>query len=65
MYYQFLNFNTVKYLKKYIMKKPPDKYRCIKVPFNKIIKNNETKYEIFDYVIRTNKITIKTYQFLK
>jgi hypothetical protein len=24
-------------------KKPPDKYNCIKVPFNKIIRDNDTK----------------------
>lgn len=46
-------------------KKPPDKYNCIKVPFNKIIKDSDTKDKIFDCVVRTNKITIKTYQLLR
>ena len=46
-------------------KKPPDKYNCIKVPFDKIIKDNDTKDKIFDCVVRTNKITIKTYQLLR
>ena len=46
-------------------KKPPDKYNCIKVPFNKIIRDNDTKDKIFDCVVRTNKITIKTYQLLR
>jgi hypothetical protein len=32
-------------------KKPPDKYRCIKVPFSKIIKDNDTETKIFDCVI--------------
>lgn len=46
-------------------KKVPDKYNCIKVPFDKIIKNTDTIDKIFDCVIRTNKITIKTYQLLR
>ena len=51
--------------KEIAFKKPPDKYNCIKVSFDKIIKDNNTKNKIFDCVIRTNKITIKTYQFLR
>ena len=46
-------------------KKVPDKYNCIKVPFDKIIKNTDTINKIFDCVVRTNKITIKTYQLLR
>ncbi len=46
-------------------KKPPDKYRCIKLPFNKIIKDKDIIEKVFDCVIRTNKITIKTYQLLR
>ena len=49
-------------------KKPPDKYNCIKVPFSKIIIDDElqtNKNKIMDCVIRTNKITIKTYQLLR
>ena len=46
-------------------KKPPDKYKCIKVPLSKII-IDETKIDrIFDCVVRTNKIVIKTYQLLR
>ena len=44
---------------------PPDKYNCIKVPFDKIIKDSDTKDKIFDCIVRTNKITIKTYQLLR
>ena len=51
--------------KEITFKKPPDKYNCIKVSFDKIIKDNNTKNKIFDCVIRTNKITIKTYQLLR
>ena len=50
---------------KITFKKPPDKYNCIKIPFSKIIKNDGTKQKIFDCVVRTNKITIKTYQLLR
>jgi len=49
-------------------KKPPDKYNCIKVPFSKIIIDDEEqskKKKILDCVVRTNKITIKTYQLLR
>ena len=49
-------------------KKQPDKYNCIKVPFSKIIIDDElqtNKNKIMDCVIRTNKITIKTYQLLR
>ena len=46
-------------------KKPPDKYNCIKVPFSKIIIDETKKNKIFNCVVRTNKITIKTYQLLR
>ena len=46
-------------------KKLPDKYNCIKVPLDKIIKDTDTVDKIFDCVVRTNKITIKTYQLLR
>ena len=46
-------------------KKPPDKYNCIKVPFSKIIIDETKKNKIFDCIVRTNKITIKTYQLLR
>ena len=46
-------------------KKLPDKYNCIKVPLDKIIKDTDTVDKIFDCVVRTNKITINTYQLLR
>jgi hypothetical protein len=46
------------------MKKPPDKYKCIKLPINSILNNNEESQKIFntiqDAVYRTNYITTKT-----
>ena len=46
------------------MKKPPDKYKCIKLPINSILNNNEESQNIFntiqDAVYRTNYITTKT-----
>ena len=53
---------------KIIFKKPPDKYNCIKVPFRNIIIDDDkqtNKNKIMDCIIRTNKITIKTYQLLR
>jgi len=47
------------------MKKPPDKYKCIKVPFSSITQDSTIKSKLFDCVIRTNRITIKTYQLIK
>lgn len=47
------------------MKKPPDKYRTMKCSLNDIIKNKSIKIKLFDIVIRTNKIVIQTYQFLR
>lgn len=51
--------------KNYTDKKPPDEYKCIKVPLKSIIKNNEHIENIFDCVIRMHKVTIKTYQLLR
>ena len=46
------------------MRKPPDKYKCIKLPINSILNNNEESQNIFntiqDAVYRTNYITTKT-----
>ena len=46
------------------MRKPPDKYKCIKLPINSILNNNEESQKIFntiqDAVYRTNYITTKT-----
>ena len=47
------------------MKKPPDKYKCLKVNINSIIKNNDTINTIEDAVIRTNFITTKSYLLLR
>ncbi len=47
------------------MKKPPDKYKCIKVPFTSITQDRTIKFKLFDCIIRTNRITIKTYQLIK
>ena len=46
------------------MRKPPDKYKCIKLPINSILNNNDESQKIFntiqDAVYRTNYITTKT-----
>ena len=46
------------------MKKPPDKYKCIKLPITSILNKNEESQYIFntiqDAVFRTNYITTKT-----
>jgi hypothetical protein len=46
------------------MKKPPDKYKCIKLPITSILNKNEESQSIFntiqDAVYRTNYITTKT-----
>ena len=46
------------------MRKPPDKYKCIKLPITSILNNNEESQKIFntiqDAVYRTNYITTKT-----
>lgn len=46
------------------MKKPPDKYKCIKVPITSILYKNEKSQNIFntiqDAVYRINYITTKT-----
>lgn len=46
------------------MRKPPDKYKCIKLPIISILNNNEESQKIFntiqDAVYRTNYITTKT-----
>lgn len=46
------------------MKKPPDKYKCIKLPITSILNKNDESQKIFntiqDAVYRTNYITTKT-----
>ena len=44
---------------------PPDKYKCIKVPLKKILKDENAINTIVDAVERTNKIVIKTYLLLR
>jgi hypothetical protein len=51
------------------MKKPPDKYKCIKLPITSILNNNEESQNIFntiqDAVYRTTYITTKTHLLLR
>jgi hypothetical protein len=48
-------------------KEPPDKYQCLKVPIQKILKSADTKTLaiINDAVLRTNYITTKSYFLLR
>jgi hypothetical protein len=46
-------------------KKPPDKYRTVKCSLQSIIKNQLDKGKLFDAMMRTHKIIIHTYQFLR
>ncbi len=55
----------VKKKKNYTDRKPPDEYRCVKLPIRSIIKDDNHIDKIFDCVVRANKITIKTYQLLR
>jgi len=47
------------------MYKPPDKYRTGKCSLEYIIKDTKTKDKLFDAVVRTHKIIIHSYQFLR
>ena len=50
------------------MKKPPDNYKCLKIPIKNILKNQDnTKIlsTLENAVLRTNKIVIKTYLLLR
>ena len=46
-------------------KKPPDKYKCIKVHFSSLLKDNIDYSIIFDSIVSIHKITIKIYQLLR
>ena len=46
-------------------KKPPDKYRTVKCPLKNIIKDENHVSILFDAMMRTHKIVIHTYQFLR
>ena len=47
--------NKIKIIK-WWKKKLHDKYNCIKVPFDKIIRDNDTKDKIFDFISSNNTI---------
>jgi len=47
------------------MKKPPDKYRTMKCSLKSIIKDDFNMNKLSDAMIRTNKIIIHTYQFMR
>ena len=49
--------NKIKIIK-WWKKKLHDKYNCIKVPFDKIIRDNDTKDKIFDFISSNNTIKI-------
>ena len=47
------------------MKKPPDIYKCIKMPLHKLLINNDHSLIINEAVFRTHKIIIKAYQLVR
>ena len=47
------------------MNQPPDKYKILKIPLNKIIKNTKSIPIFTKTVFRVNKLIIHTYQFLR
>jgi hypothetical protein len=47
------------------IKKPPDKYKCIKLPFKSLLYDNQDYTLIFDNILSIHKITIKIYQLLR
>ena len=47
------------------MNKEPDKYRILKIPLNKLIKNKNHTHKLFDIINNANKLTIHTYHFLR
>ena len=51
--------------KKINKKKPPDKYKTLKISFKQLIKQNIDYSNLIDAVIRTNKLTILVYQFMR
>lgn len=46
-------------------KKPPDKYRTVKCPLKSIIKDDANISIVFDAMMRTHKLVIHTYQFIR
>ena len=48
-----------------MIKKPPDKYKVIKISLKQILKNTTDINKLNNIIIRTNKLIIHTYQFLR
>lgn len=46
-------------------KEPPDKYRTLKIPLKRIVKNPKTQAALYATVERVNRLTIHLYQFLR
>ena len=46
-------------------KKPPDKYKTLKISLKGILKDKTTQPKLFEVVTRTNKLVIHVYQFLR
>jgi hypothetical protein len=60
--------NIYKYLLIYCFimnKKPPDKYKTIKISFKKIIRDSNSKDELFKIITKINDLVIHVYQFLR
>ena len=47
------------------MKKPPDKYKTLKISLKQILKKKDIQPKLFSAITRTNKLVIHVYQFLK
>lgn len=45
--------------------KPPDEYRTVKSSLKSVIRDESTIARLFDAVVRTHKIVIHAYQFLR
>ena len=46
-------------------KKPSDKYKTFKISFKQLIKQNIDYSNLIGAIIRTNKLTILVYQFMR
>jgi hypothetical protein len=47
------------------LKKPPDKYKVIKIPLKSIIRDDRLTPKLLDAVVRSNKLIIHAYQFIR
>lgn len=47
------------------LKKPPDKYKVIKIPLKSIIRDDRLTPKLLDAVVRSNKLIIHVYQFIR